>query len=371
MVSRKIALYQPFLPKSIGMVLKEIIESGWINEGKKVKQFEKMFRERFGFSHALTVNSCTSALRLSYAIARVTVGDEVITTPHTMAATSTAIMEMLATPVFADIQYETGNIDPKDIEHRITEKTKAIAIVHIAGYPCDNDKIYKIAKKYGLLVIEDCAHAIGGKYHGYYVGARAKFACFSFHTCKHITTGDGGMLVTNSDKIAKEARRRKWYGIDRNARFKPSILGYANYDVTELGYKYNMNDIAGAMGVEQMKYIDEIINRRMEIARFYRDELAKIDDIIFMEWKRDRVCANWLFPMHVKRRIKFCQLMRKKGIEVSIAFRRNDIYSIFGGLRKDLPNMDRFDKDIICIPIHCSLNNDDLHYIVKQIKRGW
>lgn len=371
MKATKIPLYCPFLPRSIVSALKETIESGWINEGKKVKQLEKMFMERFGFKHALTVNSCSSALRLSYAIAGVRAGDEVISTPHTMMATNSTIMEMFAKPVFADIQYETGNIDPKDIENRITKKTKAIAIVHVAGYPCDNDEIYKIANKYGLSVIEDCAHVVGGKYHGYYVGTKAKFACFSFHSCKHITTGDGGMLVTNSDNVAKEGRRRKWYGIDRDARFAQSILGYANYDVTEVGYKYNMNDITATIGIEGMKHINEIINRRMEIAKFYRDELARIDDVILMEWKKDRICANWLFPMHVKRRRKFCRLMMDRGIGVSIAFRRNDVYSIFGGLRKDLTNMDRFDKDIICIPIHCGLTNDNLHYIVKQIKRGW
>lgn len=363
MTVRKIPLYYPFLPKEMGKEVKKLIESGWINTGPKAKEFEELFRKKFDYHYAWAVNSCTSALRLAYAIAGVGHNDQVITTPHTMVATNTTILEQGARPVFADIQYNTGNIDPNDIEHRITPRTKAIAVVHIAGYPCDMDEIWEIGLHYDLPVIEDCAHALGARYGGHYVGYLSDAACFSFQIIKHITTGGGGMYVTVREKWGEEAKRRRWFGMEKATRYTKPI--------TKLGFKYDINDITGVMGVIQMRYVNQILRKRWKVARFYRDELAKVEGLKLMEWKNDRISANWLFPIHVKRREKFFKKMRRWGIGTNIIFRRNDWHTIFGGLRRDLPVMTKFEKTIALIPMHCNLSENDLHYIVEKIKGGW
>ena len=366
----RIQFYSPFLPDGLKDALAEVIDSGWLSQGAKVKAFEEKFCEKLGVKHAVALNSCTSALRLSYAIAGVGPGDEVITTPYTMMATNTAILEQFATPVFADVNYETGNIDVDDVEHRITDRTKAIVCVHFSGYPCDMDRLRAISREDNLSVIEDCAHALGAKYHGSPIGASSDYACFSFHACKHITTGDGGMFVTSDESIYKSALRRRWFGMDREKR-RPTILGYPDFDVTEVGYKLHMNELAAAMGLEQLKHFDYVLEKRKAIDRFYREELAGVKDLTLFERLPDRESGHWLFPLHVKRRRKFAEKMLSKGIEVSIVFRRNDIYTVFGPKRKDLPNMDELDKDAICIPLHCDLTPEQTRYIVETIKSGW
>jgi len=361
---RVIPLHLPFLPKSIIPAVVKVLDSGWINTGPKAKEFEEMFKRKFNIRYALAVNSCTSALRLAYATVGIKRGDEIITTPYTMEATNTTILEQGAKPVFADIQYETANIDPNDIERRITNKTKAIVVVHLSGYPCDMNEIWAIGFEYDLPVIEDCAQAIGAKYDGQYIGALSDVACFSFQAIKQLTTADGGMFTTvRKNGWAEKANRLRWFGMEKKNRYTRKI--------TELGFKYNMNDVIATIGVEQMKYIDEILRRRMEIAKFYRDELANVRKIQLMEWKPDRVCSSWVFPMHVKKMKKFFLKMRRAGIGTSIVSRRNDDHYIFGGRRKDLPNVDRIEKDLVCIPNHMNVTDDDLHYIVSKIKGGW
>ena len=366
-----IRMFCPHLPESVISKFAETWSSGWIGQGPKVDEFEKEFSKKFGLKYVVSLNSATSGLRLAYAMAGVMPGDEVITTPYTMVATNTAILEQFAKPVFADVQYETANIDPRDIEHRITEKTKAIVCVHWGGYPCDLDELHKIASDHGLPVIEDAAHALGAKYRGKPIGSISDFTVFSFQAIKHITTCDGGMLSVTSKENYEEASRRRWFGIDRAGR-KPSILGHdPTYDIREVGYKYHMNDIAATIGLEQLKYFDFIFQRRAHIAEIYREELEGVPGITLLENKNDRVHANWLFALHVERRRKFAEVMRSRGIAVEVHNWRNDKYTIFGGLRKDLPNTEKVDETLICIPLHPKLSDEEVDYIVRSIKKGW
>ena len=363
-----IPMFYPHVPESAINKLAETLRSRWIGQGPKVDEFEREFSKKFGLKYVVSLNSGTSALRLALALIGVGPGDEVISTPYTAVATNTAILEQFAKPVFADIQYETANLDPADIERHITDKTKAIVCVHWGGYPCDMDEIRKIASDYGLPVIEDAAHALGAKYKGKPIGAISEYTIFSFQAIKHITTGDGGMLCLMDEKKYKEAVRRRWFGIDRAAR-KPSVLGHdPTYDIKEVGYKYHMNDIAATIGIEQLKYFDSLFRRRAEIAKRYREELEGINGITLLENKQDRVHANWLFGIHVNKRMKFARWMRERRIEVSVHNWRNDKYTIFGGLRKDLPNLERVDNDLICIPLHHKLSDEDVDYIIKAIK---
>ena len=365
---KKISIFSPHIKEDIIEELANTFRSRWINIGKKVGDFETGFAKKFGMENAIALNSCTAALRLAYAIAGVKPGDEVITTPFTMIATNTAILEQFGKPVFADVQYETSNIDPLDIEHRITEKTKAIVCTHNLGYPCDIDELKLIARRHDLFLIEDCAHALGAKYKSRYIGSDSDFACFSFAVAKHITTGDGGMLVTNKKEFYEEALRRSFFGMDRTKR--NNIGGYP-LDIKEAGFKMRMNDLIASIGNAQLKYIDEILSERRKKAKIYDELLKGIEGVSLMRYKPDRESAYYIYPIHIERREDFVKMMNANGIEVYAQNERNDKHSIMGGLRKDLPNTDRIDKDFICLPIHQDISLEDIDYICQTIKKGW
>jgi len=367
-VRTRINVFCPHIPASVIDVAVKVLKSKWINVGSETALFEKAFAMKFDMKYAVAVNSCTSALRLAYAIAGIGPGDEVITSPFTMIATNTAILEQFAIPVFADVIYETANIDPSDIEHRITKKTKAIVCVHNLGYPCDLKELREIASEHNLALIEDSAHAIGATYHAKYIGGESDYACFSFHAVKHITTGDGGMFVTKNTKIFEEADRRSWFGMNRQK--KDELLGQYPYDIKEVGYKMRMNSFSAAIGREQLKYVDKILTERRKKAKIYKENLEGVKEVTLMNYEKDRESSYYLYPIHVERRLKFAKMMQSKGIEVYVQNFRNDQFSIFGRMRKDLPNTDRIDKDFICLPIHQDVSLEDLEYIIKSIKQG-
>ena len=367
--SRKISIFSPHIPQSVVDVAAKTLESKWVNVGAETAKFEEDFAKKFDIKYAVALNSCTAALRLAFAIAGVGPGDEVISPAFTMVATNTAILEQFATPVFADVDYETANIDPLDVEKRITEKTKAIVCVHSLGYPCNLKELKEIAEEHNLALIEDCAHAIGAIYRENYVGSSSSFACYSFAAVKHITTGDGGMLATNSEDIFKKANGRSWFGMNRKKR--DALTGRYLEDISEVGYKMRMNGFLAAIGREQLRYIDEILVKRREKAKIYDDELEEVKGVRLMKNEVDRKSAYFLYPIHVDKRQKFLQFMRKKGIELTVQSYRNDVFSVFGRKRKDLPNTDRIDKDFVCLPIHEDLTSEDFQYIFNTVKEEW
>jgi len=369
MVQRKISVFSPNIPESVVDAAAKALRSKWVNVGQETTLFEKAFAEKFGIKHAIALNSCTSALRLAYAIAGVGPNDEVVSPAFTMIATNTAILEQFASPIFADVEYETANIDPADVERRITKKTKAIVCVHNLGYPCNLEELREIAHAHNLPLVEDCAHAIGAIYRGEIIGFNSDFACYSFAPVKHITTGDGGMLATNNDEFFDAANRRSWFGMDREKR--DSQTGYYAHDITEVGYKMRMNSFLAAIGREQLQYIDKILAKRREKARIYDKELQDAKGVALMEYQTDRQSSYHLYPIHVERREKFVAAMAAKGVELYVQNFRNDQFTIFGKQRKDLPNTDRIDKDFICLPIHEDLTPDDLQYIISAVKAGW
>ncbi len=366
----KIRMFSPYVSKKAGAAVNKVLKSRYLGEGPIVKEFEKKFFELIGARYPVAVNSGTSALHLAIVMAGVKPGDEVITTAQTMMATSHTILAQFAKPVFADIQYETGNINPGDIEKRITKKTKAILPVHWTGYPCDMDEINEIAKKHNLPVIEDAAHAIGAYYKGKSIGTISPYTCFSFQAIKHVTSADGGMLCLDSKESYDEAKRKRWFGIDRDNR-KSSILGEPEWNVNEVGYKYHMNDFSATLGLENLKELNSILKRRAEIVKRYNEGLSKIKGIRLFERKSDRKSANWLFSMHVERRLDFIKMMLKNGIEVSVVHNRIDKNDAFGPLRKDLRQLARFAETHVSLPLHNYLTDDDVNYILKCIRSGW
>jgi perosamine synthetase len=366
---RRIRVFSPHIPKSVVDIAATTLRSKGINIGPETTLFEEAFAKKFNIKFAIALNSCTSALRLSYAIANVGPGDEVITPAFTMIATNTAILEQFASPVFADVNYETANIDASNIESRITKKTKAIVCVHNLGYACDLKELREIAHANNLPLIEDCAHAIGATYREEYIGSNSGFACFSFASVKHLTTGDGGMLATNSESIFEAANRRSWFGIDRKKR--DELTGKYPCDITEVGYKMRMNSFLAVIGREQLRFLDEILVERRKKARIYDEELEGVRGVTLMKYETNRKSSYFLYPIHVERRQKFVEVMHKKGIELNVQNFRNDQFSIFGKQRKDLPNTDRIDRDFICLPIHEDLTLEDLQYIIETVKAGW
>lgn len=362
--------YHTYISKKSIKKTIEVLESGWISEGKLVKEFENKLRQSLGIINPVAVNSGTSALHLALAVAGIKKGDEVILPAQTFVATGLAILMQGATPIFVDIQCKTGNIDIHSIGRKITQETKAIIPVHWGGYPCDMEEINGIARKKGLVVIEDAAHALGATYKGKPIGSISRFTAFSFQAIKHLTTGDGGALCClNNDDYCK-SRIRRWFGIDR-LKSKPSILGERKYDIAELGYKYHLNDLAAAVGLGNLEDFCNNLRRRRKIAARYREELSNIPGLELLDYKNDCESAYWLFTMLVKRRKDFILSLKEKGIPASVVHMRIDRNSIFGGITPDLPGQEKFNKMQVSIPVHNGLSDDDVDLIIKTIRSGW
>lgn len=364
-----IRLWSTFVPEEAIEEIAKTLRSKWINTGKKEKEFRVKACQKWGFPYCVAVNNGTAALRASLAILGVGPGDEVISTPYTFIATNTAILEQGAKPVFADIKYEDLNINPKSIEEKITPKTKAIMIVHYGGNPCDLDEIRAIGKKYGLPVIEDSAHAMGSKYKGEYIGAKGDVVCFSLQVVKIVTCGDGGLIATSNKKYYEKLKRIIWYGIDREEK-KTNLLDPLpkSFIGDTLGFKYNMNDIIATLACVALDQFEKAAKKRHIIGERYREELKKCSNIKLMKYYDDRTPNYQIFPVHVENRIKFAKYLHKKNIMVNINNRRNDIYPMFGGFRQDLVNTARADKDVVLLPIHADLTEEQVNYIVKNIK---
>jgi dTDP-4-amino-4,6-dideoxygalactose transaminase len=252
------------------------MKSGWLGTGPKVAQFESDICAYTGASYAVAVNSCTAALHLSLVAAGIKPGDEVITTPLTFCATVNAIIHAGGTPVLADVDPATMNIDPAAVEAQITSRTKAILPVHFAGRPCDMDALTRIASKYGLTLIEDSAHAIEGEYNGQKTGTFGDFGCLSFYVTKNVVTGEGGMVLTPSEANAARIKTLALHGMSKDAWKRFSDEGYKHYYVTECGFKYNMMDIQAAIGLHQLARVEENWKHRCAVWQAYNQALAHL-----------------------------------------------------------------------------------------------
>jgi perosamine synthetase len=368
--NKTIPIFNTYISPKARVQVAKVLDSTLLSEGKLVKEFEEKLSSNLGLLHPIAVNSGTIALHLALVLAGVKPGDEVICPAQTFVATALVIAQEKAIPVFADIQYETGNIDPRSIEQKITRKTKAIVVVHWGGYPCDMKEINKIAKKHHLQVIEDAAHAIGATYEGKPIGSISDFTCFSFQAIKHITTGDGGAVCVRKVSLAKKAITRRWFGIDREGA-RPSILGERIYDIKEVGYKYHLNDYAAALGIANLENFKKRLARRRMIAKRYRQALSKIAGIALFKEEKNRESAYWLFGFHVERREDFIRTLKSAGITASVVHLGIDHNSLFGGKQKNLIEQRRFDQTQIHIPIHDALSNADVEHIIHTINKGW
>jgi perosamine synthetase len=348
----------------------ETLKTTQVSAGKKAQEFENLLSSKYGFPNSITVNSGTATMRLSLIASGVRAGDEVILPAQTFIATGHVILQCGAIPVFADINSYDGNISVESIKEKISDKTKAIIPVHWAGYPCDLDEINQIAKERSISVIEDAAHAFGSKYKGEWVGNISDFTSFSFQAIKHLTTGDGGLIACKNLESAKLIKRLRWFDIDRE-NSEPSILGEREYDATNIGFKYHMNDLAASLGIGNLKSIDSKLSKIISVAKRYQNELKEISGLKLMNYKEDRESSYWLFPLIVEKRIDFIKKLKDKNIPTSVVHLGIDKNTVFGGKRFDLVNQRHFDDNQIHIPIHSDLTDDDVDLIVNTIKSGW
>src|SRR3989338_2866502 len=366
-----IPLFKVFIPPKEDLMesLERVIYSGYIGQGKKVEEFEAVLSNFIGNKYCLTLNTCTSAIQLALRLAGATDGAEVITTAMTCTATNEPILAERAKIVWADINSETGNIDAQSIKEKITAKTKAIVVVHWGGNPVDLDAINGLAKERDLAVIEDAAHAFGAEYNGVKIGNHSDFVCFSFQAIKHITTIDGGALFCRRKDDYQRGKLLRWYGIDRES---PRTDFRCEADILEWGYKFHMHDVAATIGLTQMNWIKKILENRREIAAYYDRELAAVDGLkLSCVNQLGTQSAYWLYTILVERRDDFVKHMADRGVATSRVHERNDGHTMFREFRCPLPNIDKFVKSMICIPIGFWVDQEAREHIVHSIKEGW
>lgn len=357
----------------------DTLKSGWLAKGPRTVEFEKRFAEYVGAKHAVAVNSCTAALHVSLLTQDIGPGDEVITTPMTFASTASTILHTGATPVFADIDYATGCIDPAEIEKKITSKTKAVVPVHYSGQVCDLDRIYEIADKHGLYVSEDAAHALWSRYKGRLIGNKLKGAAsYSFYATKNLCTGEGGMLATDSDGIAARARVLTSHGMSKNAWNRYAKGGTWKYDIVEPGFKYNMFDIQAALGLKQLERLEDMQARRLKIAARYQEEFGKMD-AVDLPVVPDYATHCWhLYILRIVPeeltidRDQFIVELNERNVGTSVHFIPVHLMSAyrsrFGYKEGDFPNTEKHFNRIISLPLYPTMTEEETEYVIGAVR---
>ncbi|MCG5053727.1 MAG: DegT/DnrJ/EryC1/StrS family aminotransferase [Myxococcales bacterium] len=348
----------------------DVLRSGRLSEGPVARSFEQALERSLGLVRPRLVNSGTSALHLSLVAAGVGPGDEVILPPQTFVASGLSVLMAGARPVFADIDATTGNLDVSSAASRITERTKAVMPVHWAGIPCEMDEIGSLAQQHGLAVVEDAAHALGALYKGTPVGAISRFTCFSFQAIKHLTTGDGGAICSLSEQDERTVSRLRWFGIDR-ATAVPDELGERQYNLSDLGFKYHMNDLAAAVGMGNLASFPERLRRRRDIALAYFHHLAEVPGLTLPAVHQGSSPSWWLFTVLVEQRLNLVRKLKEHGIPCSVVHRRIDRNRVLGGVTPELPGQERFDAQQLSLPCHEEITEEDVHRIVECVKSGW
>lgn len=361
-----IPLVKPFLPPSEVLIpeLEKVLYSGYIAEGEPVYDFERQFSKQFDLPYALALHSGTDALHLALLLAGVGIGDEVISTALTAEPTNIAITMVGARVVWGDVDYSTGLINPTSVRSLITEKTKAIILVHYAGMVCDMNEFNKISKEFNIPIIEDAAHALGSKYNGEYVGKNSRYTIFSLQAIKHMTTVDGGFLSFSSADQLQRAKRMRWFGLDKGK-------SRLENDITETGYKYAMNNVNATIGLVQIKYIDAILKKYIENGKYLDQNLSNISGVDLVKYYDNTEPSYWLYTMKIQDRDKFIDLMTRHNISASPLHYRNDLHSIFKSSKSYLPNLDKFYSEMVHIPCGWWVGTEERERMVDVIKKGW
>lgn len=360
-----IALVKPYIaPKEEMMpAIENILYSGYIAEGQAVYDFEDQLRSYIGNPNLLALSSGTAALHIALTLLDVGPGDEVISTAMTAEPTNTTIALTGAKVVWGDVDPATGLLSPQSVRAKITEKTKAIMLVHYAGMVCDMDEFNSISNEFNIPIIEDAAHAFGSKYQSKIIGSNSRFTCYSFQAIKQMTTVDGGAITFRDESDIVPARKLRWFGLDK----KVSRL---ENDITRAGFKYGMNNVNATIGSVQLRH-KEVLQRYIDNGKYYDAALNGLGGITLIPYYKNTEPSYWLYTMKVDRRDDFIKMMTDAGITASPLHHRSDTHSVFAESRCELPGLDKFYSEFIHIPCGWWVGDEDRERIVNLIKRGW
>ena len=363
---------------------------------KKLDNFESDLKEWFQIDYLLTTNSATSAEHLAFHMLKkqsdnvkifdgagsynshwsgLKDGDEVLCTPLTCTATNWPVLANNFNIKWVDVDENTLNMNLDDLERKITPNTKAIYLVHWGGYPVDLNRVRELQlqteRMYGFkpVVIEDCAHAFGSEYNGKKIGTHGNICTFSFQAIKHLTSVDGGVLIVPHKELFDRGKLLRWYGIDRENTSRKDFR--CEEDVKEWGFKFHMNDVNAAVGIENLKLVDKNIAIHKSNGTYYNEHLKDVDGVTVLEHSIDRSSSYWIYTIRVERQADFMKMMAGKGIMVSRVHERNDQHTCVFEYRRNLPTLDRVVKEMICIPVGWWVSKEDREYIVNCIKEGW
>ncbi|GAB4471722.1 MAG: DegT/DnrJ/EryC1/StrS family aminotransferase [Anaerolineae bacterium] len=356
----------------------QVLRSGWITTGPRTREFERRLGEYVGARHAIAVNSCTAALHIALAALGIGPGDEVVTSPMTFCSTVNVIVHLGGTPVFADIGSDY-NIDPAEIERRITPRTRAIIPVHYSGQPCRMDDILACARDHGLRVVEDAAHAIGASYHGRMVGAIGDITAFSFYATKNLTTAEGGMITTDDDDLAERMRLLALHGISKDAWKRYTSEGSWYYEVIYAGYKYNMTDIQAALGIHQLARLEQFLEARRQIVARYNDAFSEMPELQ-TPVVHDDLCHAWhlyVIQLNLERltinRAQFIEALRAENIGTSVHFIPVHLHPYYreryGFKPGDYPMTERIYERILSLPLYPKMSEQDIRDVIAAVTR--
>jgi dTDP-4-amino-4,6-dideoxygalactose transaminase len=376
---RRIPFHRPSFDDSEFRAVEEVLRSGWITTGEKAHEFEQRFAAYVGAKHAVAMNSCTAALHVAIAAEGIGPGDEVITTPYTFIATVEAICYLGATPVLVDVDPVTRNIDPALIEAAITKRTRAIVPVHIAGLPCEMDPILEIANRRGLSVIEDAAHSLPARYKGKMIGTLSRATAFSFYATKNLTTAEGGMLTTDDDEMAKRYRLLALHGITTDGWKRYRLGGKWFYEVVAMGYKYNLTDIAAALGLAQLAKLDAFDVRRQTLARRFTARLSHRPELQLPAAPSHMQHAWHLYIVGLNpgiarvTRQEFIDRLTERGIGTSVHFIPAHFHPYYGELlglsRGALPKAEAAYEGAVSLPLYPAMSDDEVDYVLDGVER--
>ena len=396
--NQPIPLFKVYMAPTAKEKVGEVLDSGYIGQGPKVDEFERQLGRYFGNEKVVTTNAGTSALHLALHLLKkpkpnwlkdafqgiawtqenwpgIEDGDEVLATALTCTASNWPIVANNLKIKWVDIDPTTLNMDLSDLERKITKKTKAIIGVHWGGYPLDLDKIREIQrrteKKFGWApaLIEDGAHAIGTKYKGKYLGNHGNFVMNSFQAIKHITSVDGGLLYCPHKELYERAKLIRWYGIDRDPKGRTDFR--CEVDIEEWGFKFHMNDVCAAVGIENFKYLDVLLDLHKRNAAYYDKHLKNVKGVTLLKREEGFESAFWIYTLKVDDRPSFYKHMEECGITVSQVHARNDKHSCMSDFQSELPNLDKTINKVVSIPVGWWVTKKQTKYIVDCIKKGW
>jgi len=357
----------------------ETLKGDWITQGPTINEFEQRMADYCGTRYAVAVSSGTAALHAACAVAGIATGDEAITTPLTFAATANAVVYCGGRPVFADIRHDTLNIDPAEIERRITRNAKAILPVDFTGHPADLDAIRDLAKAHDLIVIEDAAHALGAEYHGHKIGSLSDMTILSFHPVKHITTGEGGMVLTNDETFYEKLKVFRHHGIVKDPDKLTGDEGPWYYEIQELGYNLRITDFQCALGLSQMDKLDRFVQRRREIAARYTEAFSQLPEIITPCEADDVQAAYHIYVIQLRTELlrvgrrEIFEALRAENIGVNVHYvpvHYHPFYQReFGYRQGDYPSVENYYQRALTLPLFPKMNDQDVDDVVSAVRK--